>query len=875
MTTIWTRLSRLVGLDDADETARLEQGLRVDFRRRCALFRQLVASNNLALEVMSEMEELLRGATPFGVPQIRGMCAQVTANVFKMIRCLDGMTDGRYGVLYDRLRAIQAEIGRHVESGREPLAGPLVLPLHQVSAADSGEVGPKMANLGELGRIGLDVPCGFVVTASGFRRFFEFAGLNAEIEALIRERQVDRLDARYALSSSIQELIVAAQLPDDLVQAIEEQCRAMARDHGDEVRLAVRSSALGEDLPDASFAGQYRTELGVRLEQVIHAYKEIVASKYGVAAMTYRWSRGIPDEGMAVCVGCLLMVDAAAGGVIYTHDPVSPEDRRLVILAAPGLPTAVVDGNIQADRYLVSRDQPMRIVHTHIPRKDSMAQMDPREGIVLIPLHGPEAMRQAIDAPVILDLGRKALAVERHFGQPQDVEWVLDRRGTLVFLQARPMTGIAASMGPDDSPDLPLLLAGGEPASSGVACGKVFVVRKNADAFSFPEGAVLVTPQALPRWAPLLSRAVAVVAETGSSAGHLANVAREFDVPAVFGLEGAVSALEGAGMVTVDGTHGRIFTGCAEELLVEQAGKVARFMVGSPVMNTLASAARHIVPLTMLDPESPDFIPESCRTLHDITRFCHEKSVGELFAENSGPVRKRLAKQLRYKGRPLKYWIIDLGNGFRNPPQNRFIDFENIASRPMHVLWEGMTAKEWGGPPVLDVRGFAAIVSQAASNRDIEPTLASSFEVRNYFMITDTFVSLQSRFGFHFCTLEALLGTVADENYVSFRFKGGAADLDRRILRAELVADILEEHGFRTELRQDALLARAEGLPCPELEEKLRILGFVMVHTKQLDMVMKNRQMAMAYEQRLRRELETMIKTTGAHPATSDADLEE
>ncbi|ADU61155.1 MAG: phosphoenolpyruvate synthase [Pseudodesulfovibrio sp.] len=866
MTTFWTRISRLVGLADPEEIETLERSLRLDFRKRCSLFRQLVGSNNLALEVMSEIEELLRGATPFGVPQIRGMCALTTANVFKMIRCLNGMTNGRYNALFGRLRAIQEEMGRHVEGGREPLAGPLVLPLGQIGAADSGEVGPKMANLGELGRIGLAVPRGFVITASAFRRFFEHAGLTAEIEGLIRERQVDRLDERYALSSTIQEMIVAAPLPDDLLQDIEGHCQALARDHGDEVRLAIRSSALGEDLPDASFAGQYRTELGVRLEQVARSYKEVVASKYGVAAMTYRWNRGIPDEGMAVCVGCLLMVDAAAGGVVYTLDPVNPVDHRLVIHAAPGLPTAVVDGNIQADRYLVSRDDPPRIVQSHVPRKDSMAQLDAQEGIAHIQLQGRDALAQAIDTPVILDLCRKALAVERHFGQPQDVEWVLDRQGALVFLQARPMTSHASIvLENEDTPGLPLLLSDGEPASPGAACGKVFVVRKNADAFSFPEGAVLVTAQALPRWAPLLSKAVAVVAETGSAAGHLANVAREFDVPAVFGLENAVSLLEGSEMVTVDGTHGRVYSGCAESLLADQAEKRPGFMLGSPVMNTLASVARHIVPLTLLDPESPDFTPEYCRTLHDITRFCHEKSVGELFAADSGPVRNRLAKQLRYRGRPLKYWLIDLGNGFRNPPQDRFIDFENIASRPLHVLWEGMTAKDWSGPPMLDVRGFAAIISQAATNRDIEPAMASSFEVKNYFMITDTFLSLQSRFGFHFCTLEALLGDVAEENYVSFRFKGGAADLDRRILRAELVADILEEYGFRTELRQDALLARAEGLPRPELEEKLRILGFVMIHTKQLDMVMKNRRMAVAYEQRLRRDLEIMI---GSHQGT-------
>ncbi|MBU4192898.1 MAG: hypothetical protein KKD85_11370, partial [Proteobacteria bacterium] len=124
MTTFWTRISRLVGLADPEEIETLERSLRLDFRKRCSLFRQLVGSNNLALEVMSEIEELLRGATPFGVPQIRGMCALTTANVFKMIRCLNGMTNGRYNALFGRLRAIQEEMGRHVEGGRAPLAGP-------------------------------------------------------------------------------------------------------------------------------------------------------------------------------------------------------------------------------------------------------------------------------------------------------------------------------------------------------------------------------------------------------------------------------------------------------------------------------------------------------------------------------------------------------------------------------------------------------------------------------------------------------------------------------------------------------------------------------------------------------------------------------
>ncbi len=157
------------------------------------------------------------------------------------------------------------------------------------------------------------------------------------------------------------------------------------------------------------------------------------------------------------------------------------------------------------------------------------------------------------------------------------------------------------------------------------------MVRKESEALLFPKGAVLVVKQALPRWAALLGRASALVAEQGTEAGHLANVAREFGVPAILGLESATALLKNGQPVTVDADGLRVYRGRIEFM---RANKVTSksLMDDSPVLDILKKVSEKIVPLHLLDPEATDFKPSRCRTFHDITRFCHEKAVMEMFS---------------------------------------------------------------------------------------------------------------------------------------------------------------------------------------------------------------------------------------------------
>jgi pyruvate,water dikinase len=693
-----------------------------------------------------------------------------------------------------------------------------------------------MANLGEIaGSLGLSVPNGFIITTAVYRRLMSANDLQTEIDRLMQAYQSEELHEIFVLSSRLQQLILTAEVPPDIAQAIEKAAEAT---HASvDTTFAMRSSALGEDATGSSYAGQYESFLNVRRSHLVDTYLAVVASTYTPQAMQYRKQRGLRDDQVVMSVGCLNMISARSGGVVYSGNPGDDRDHDIHISSGWGLPKAIVDGRFASDLIVVRRGDAPEIAAREIGDKPTRFVRHPREGVRRAEVPDEMRLQPSISDKEALEIAEAALRLEGHFGTPVDVEWAIDEDDELVILQCRPLNQSHRSVDRSPPSNAPTpLIRGGVNASPGAAAGPVHWVKRDADALSFRRGSVLTLSQPLPRWAALLDRAAAVVAEEGGVAGHLATVAREFGVPAILGA-GSVDVLTNGLEITVDATARAVYPGRIEALL-EVADSRPAPVADTPVRDALRRALTHIAPLNLIDPESLDFRPSKCQTLHDITRFCHEQSVREVFAFGSDlPFPEYAAKQLHHNV-PMQWWVLDLGNGFKEAVTGKYVHLQEIACKPMLSLWDGMVAVPWDGPPAVSGRGLGSVLFQATANPALANPFKKPYANRNYFIISKHFMNLQSRFGFHFTNVEALAGERPEENYLSFSFKGGAADRERKAARARFIGELLANLGFEITVIEDVVSARRTHLGRAEVEEGVRVIGYLLMHTRQLDMIM-------------------------------------
>ena len=830
------------------------------FQSRYHALRLLLAANTRALNSMATMEQALFGHKTFGMSFVRSHCTAVGVSVFKMVRNLDILAPEKYTGLFDRLQEIQRKIDGELETLPPPPDTPAVLPLSAIGVGHADVSGSKMATLGEIANaVGLAVPDGFVITTSAYDRLIAANDLEPEIARLLQTYQSDQLDELFVLSSKLQQLILAAEVPPDVKDAIETAASEIA-DPATDTTFALRSSAIGEDSSDASFAGQYESLLNVRPSNIVTSYLEVVASKYTPQAMRYRGLRGLRDDDVAMSVGCLKMVVARSGGVAYTGNPSDREDPRVFISSAWGLPKAIVDGRFASDLLIVKRAKPPTIAAREIGDKRNQFVLHPREGVRRAEVPQDRQLESSLTNDEALAVADAAISLESHFGTPVDMEWATTESGGVVVLQCRPLSQSTAVTRPVLPAGTPApLVSGGVNASPGNATGKVHWVHRDADALSFPDGAILALVQPLPRWAALLDRTAAVVAEEGGVAGHLATVARELGVPTILGA-GPLDILEDGLEVTVDPAGPAIYPGRIEALLQIDAEPAAQ-VTDTPVRQALRMALTHITPLNLIDPDGLEFRPSNCQTLHDITRFCHEQSVREIFAFGSDTSFPEYASKQLHHNVPMQWWVLDLGNGFKEQVTGKYVHLEEIACKPMLALWDGMVAVPWEGPPAVSGRGLASVLFQATANPALSSPFKKPYANRNYFIISKHFMNLQSRFGFHFTNVEALAGERPEENYLSFSFKGGAADRERKAGRARFIGALLADLDFETQVTEDVVTARRTNLHQNSVEDGVRVVGYLLMHTRQLDMIMDKPSAVEHYRSKMQTDIASLAES--------------
>ena len=459
-----------------------------------------------------------------------------------------------------------------------------------------------MSHLGRLAAdLALPVPEGFVITAAAFARFMAHAGIVERVRERLATVRIDALEQIEQASAEIRALIAASELPPELGQEIRDAVARLASGAAG-TGLAVRSSAVWED-GDFSFAGQYSSCLNVHAAEVEQRYKEVVGSLFTPRAIFYYRTKGFAEEEMAMAVGVMRMVEARAGGVLYTRDPLDPVREIMVINGVWGLGTTVVDGAAHADTITVDRVSG-EIVERRIAQKVSREVIDAAGGVHSEPVGEGERGASCLTDAQAAELARHGAALEKHFGSPQDIEWALDGEGRLWILQSRPLHLLAApapAAMPRRVAGRRILIDKGIVACKGVGAGPVAIVRSDEDAASFPAGAVLVARTTSTGLAAVLPRAAALVTDVGSAAGHLASLAREYRIPALLDTGIATTVLVAGMEVTVDAFHGNVYEGRVEELL-QHAAKRREVLEGAPLLLALGRALEHVTPLNLVNP---------------------------------------------------------------------------------------------------------------------------------------------------------------------------------------------------------------------------------------------------------------------------------
>lgn len=813
-------------------------------KEKYSYFQKVLNSNNHVLSLMADLEEKLSGEYLFDMHYIKTSVQSISEGVEDIIKNLNALSDGKYKVLEQVQREIYENIEKTLTSKIDIPVTDFVIPIEKLSKDSLTIAGGKIAHLAELkNNLNLPTPDGFVITSYAFIKFLENTQLKGKISEIINSIDINKIEEIERGSREIQELIINSQLPEEIENSIRTAYKELSEKTGKKCMVSVRSSAIHED-SDYSFAGQYSTYLNVPENLISHYYKKVVASLFNRRAIFYYKTKGFSENEMVMAVGVLRMVNARAGGVMYSKNPNNPDSNNIIINAVKGLGKLIVDGAVNAETYVISRKPELKLIEK-IPSKQNIMLICKEEGDIeeiTLPNGSDEFSLEEQEA---LALSKIAIQIENYYESPQDIEWVIDEDGSIFILQARPLRILEKKTEskvylPTRIKDYNILLDRGITACKGVGYGKAFVLKTEDDLQNFPEGAVLVAKHTNPRYVIIMNKASAIVTDIGSPTGHMASLSREYNVPTLINTEIATKTIKDGQEITVDATNCIIYEGKVEEL-IEAYKKTKEPFKETLLFKTLERVLKLIVPLNLVDPTSEDFKPEKCKTYHDITRFCHEMVMYEMFTMWDRYDSEHHAVPL-IAGIPIGILVLDIEGGLKEGIKKATP--EDVYSIPLQAILRGMQSMQWPGPPPVDAKGFFEMVAHTVSipEEQLMETAKKSFCI-----VTKNYVNFSIRLGYHFSMIEAYTGENINDNYIKFFFKGGGAALDRRLRRVNLITTILKKMAFRVMVKEDVIDALLTKYSIPEIEKRLEVLGKLTAYTKQLDMVLFNDAIAQMY----------------------------
>ncbi|OBQ45887.1 PEP/pyruvate-binding domain-containing protein [Halodesulfovibrio spirochaetisodalis] len=769
-------------------------------RTKYNAFKELLRLDERCLEHIAELEEIHYGHEQADWTRVVWLTEELGKDIRSLIEQLQLMSPVKYMDLQDYATKLNFYVRMGVSVEEPQIEPPFVFTLAEAKEMLEA-AGGKAANLARISsEKGLNILPARVISSHAYHYFIEVNDLRNELDKRLSEITLSDATTLDELSYEMQELILNAEMPDPIANEIEIAALELGKNG---TKLAVRSSAVAED-GVASFAGQYTSVLDVTAANIIQAWKEVVASKYTPRAIAYRIMNGLADTETPMAVLIMPMVDATCSGVAYSTAPTehiaNTNDSAVAIYATEGIGEKLVSGSVTAQTTLVSKTAKPRLIE--------------------------KPANSVVPVPTLKRIAAQAQQLEAFFGEPQDVEWVVDHRNRIFIVQSRPVPQGKTTATICPQHDLKALDTDNECASIGIASGKVRVVANCQDITELPHGTILVTRGLGPVLTRVIHRLNGVIAERGSAASHFASVAREFNVPVLCGVKDACTRYTNDQLVTVDGTTGTIFDGilpdCHQENTEIQQGVIPR----------LGKVLPRIARLTLLDPSSESFAPEYCKSLHDLVRFVHEKGVEEMFSLVDKSSRGLSGSRKLQTHLPLSMYVLNLDNGlFHSAAGKKEVEHSDIASVPMWAFWFGLSSElvTWHDAlPHFDWEHFDK-VSAGIISKD-SPLLAS------YAIISDKYMHAMLRFGYHFSVVDCMCGDKDRQNYIRFRFMGGGGKSHQRTLRLDFIERILSKNNFAIERKGDMLNARHGMEEEHIIQRRLALLGLLLAKTRMLDM---------------------------------------
>ncbi|BBL45758.1 Phosphoenolpyruvate synthase [Nanobdella aerobiophila] len=428
-----------------------------------------------------------------------------------------------------------------------------------ISKDDVNIVGGKGANLGEMSKLNMPVPPGFVLTVDAYWKFVNDNNIYNKIKEILSKIDINNPAQLRKASNDIQDLFIHGNISEDLKNEILNNYKELSKIFNeDNTYVAVRSSATAEDMPNASFAGEQATYLNVKGENaLLDSVKKCWASLWTARAINYRSIMNFSNDKVALAVVIQKQIFSKKSGVMFTAEPVNNDISKIIIEASWGLGEAIVSGEVIPDEYIVDKNT-LQILNVKINQKKIMTVYDPDSLTKNINVSQDLQNTRCLSDDEIRRLAEYGKALEQHYGRPQDIEFAID--DNIYIVQTRAITTINNKVKDNINIDQKILLKG-IAASPGIGTGKVKIIRSMDEFNKFEVGDILVTKMTNPDYEPLMAKASGIITDEGGHLSHAAIVSRELGKPAVVGTQKATELLKDGDIVTVDGTHGVVYEG--------------------------------------------------------------------------------------------------------------------------------------------------------------------------------------------------------------------------------------------------------------------------------------------------------------------------